>query len=76
MLDLQPGDRVSWGFTTEVMVDGDKTWPKMEINSAVQEGETAEQAITRVTNVVNEHFEKSVNKTAEMLMAANRRQRR
>jgi hypothetical protein len=75
MPDLQAGDRVSYGFTAETTIDGEKTWPKMELNVAVQEGETPGDAIRRATDLVNAYYEESVAKTARMLMAANRKQR-
>lgn len=72
---LSEGDRVSYGFTIEVMIDGDRAWPKFEINAAVRKGETEDEAIARIVGLVNDNYITNVTKTAEVVMAANKNQR-
>ena len=53
MYVLVEGDRITCGITHEIMISGDKSWVKYEVNSAVRAGETAPEAMTRVIRHVN-----------------------
>ncbi len=72
--DVSPGDRVSWGVTWEVKVDGEKVWAKGEVSIVVREGETAEAVWDRANRVVIKYFETNVVKTGQALVEANQRQ--
>ena len=51
---LQPEDTIEYGLTVEVSLDkGRKAWIKFGTTSAVRADETTEQALTRVTEFVN-----------------------
>lgn len=75
MKQLQPGDRVTIGATHSVEIDGEKSWIKMEINSAVQDSETAVEAILRVNNLVAHHIVETIETQAGPIVAANQKQR-
>jgi hypothetical protein len=53
MKNLAPGDSVEIGVTHEVLIGREKSWIKMGITSKVQPDEDADEAISRVSEIVN-----------------------
>lgn len=50
---LSEGDRITASISHQIRVDGDESWVKYEVNAAVMQGETSDQAKTRVKDHVN-----------------------
>jgi plastocyanin len=51
-VDLSPGDTLEFSISSSVRVKGQETWIKFGITTAVQPGETAEQANDRLNDLV------------------------
>lgn len=60
---MNPGDTIEIGVTHEVQINGDKAWIKLGVNSTVQPKETADEAIARVTDLVNTKVIEVIEKT-------------
>lgn len=75
MADLAPGDRVTIGGTHEVLIDGERAWIKVEINSAVQDGESSKDALARVGVIIENNIVAEIERQAEVIMRANAKQR-
>ena len=75
MTQLQPGDRVTIGATHKISIDREDSWIKMEINSAVQDGETAVDALLRVNTLLAHHIVETIETQAAPIAAANEKQR-
>jgi hypothetical protein len=65
---LAPGDRVEYGVTHEIDVDGEKAWVRYGVNSSVAEGESADQATARLVGFVNAVVMQSATEVAQQIM--------
>ena len=74
--DLLAGDRVEIGTTSEFKVDGFSTWVKVGVNVAVQDGESADEAVKRASKVVARNLVREIERHGENLAAANAAQKR
>lgn len=68
---LVPGDRIDVSVTHEVKIGRESSWIKLGINAAVQEGEGADQAVTRVSKLVGRHVIAEVTRHVEIVQEAN-----
>lgn len=64
---LSQGDRITYGVTHQIKIGREDSWVKYEANSAVQEGETAEQAAERVMDHVNRTVMEAVMETVKIV---------
>ena len=64
---LTAGDRIEYGVTHEITVDGEKAWVKYGVNSSIGEGETAEQATERLVGFVNAVVVQSATQVATQI---------
>ena len=58
-------DRVVCSISHQLRIDGEDTWVKYEVNSAVQQAESAEQAATRVITHTNDSVMQAVQVAVE-----------
>jgi hypothetical protein len=64
-MSLSAGDRIELSVTHQIVINGDNSWVKLGVDSEVQKDETTDDAIERVTNLVNEKIIKAIEKTVE-----------
>lgn len=58
---LAAGDTIDYGLTVEVSAGpGQKAWVKFGTTSSVREGETTQQARSRVTDYVNQEIDRRI----------------
>lgn len=62
------GDRIEFGVTHEVEIDGDKCWVKYGVSSQVYEGESAGTATGRVVTFVNQAVLAAASEVAKTVM--------
>ena len=72
---VSEGDRVTISATHQVRIDGMDSWIKVEINSAVREGEDGKAAIGRVGKVIAANIVNEITRQAEVIVEANKGQR-
>jgi hypothetical protein len=65
---LHSGDRIEYGVTHELSVDGDKAWVRYGVTSTLSEGESVEAANRRVTEFVNAVVMQSATEVAQQIM--------
>lgn len=70
MYVLMEGDRITCGITHEIMISGEKSWVKYEVNSAVRTSESAHEARTRVTGHVIATALETVHMTVDSIREA------
>lgn len=57
------GDSIEIGVTHEVVINGDKAWIKLGVNSQVLPKESDDEAIARVADLVNKKVIDVIEKT-------------
>jgi hypothetical protein len=67
---LAEGDRITCGITHEIMIAGEKSWVKYEVNSAVRAEEAVHEATTRVIRHVNATALEAVRETVDAVRKA------
>lgn len=75
MTELAQGDRITISATHKVLIDGEDSWIKLEINSAAQPGEGAEAALARVNGLVADYIVGVIENQANVILEANKAQR-
>lgn len=75
MPDVLPGDRVTVGTTHQVRIDRQDCWVKVEVNTAVQDGEDGETAIKRASKIVARNVVTEIERQAEVIVEANKSQK-
>lgn len=65
---LAVGDRIEFGVTHELDVDGDKSWVRYGVTSQVHEGEDAFEATRRVVSFVNAAVLSAATEVAKQVM--------
>lgn len=60
---MSAGDTIEIGVTHEVVINGDKAWIKLGINSQVLANESDDAAISRVADLVNTKVIEVIEKT-------------
>lgn len=71
---LSPGDRLRLSATHQVKIDGLDSWVKVEVDSAVRDGETPKDAIARVGRVIAGNIVNEIERQAEVIVLANKSQ--
>jgi hypothetical protein len=67
---LSDGDRIEYGVTHELTVDGEKAWVRFGVNASVASAETAEEATARVTKFVNAMVVQQATEVASQIMGS------
>jgi hypothetical protein len=65
---LDAGDRIEYGVTHEIDVDGEKAWVRYGVNASVVEGESAEAATRRLVDFVNAAVLQSATEVAQQIL--------
>ena len=60
-------DRVTVGITHEIIVNGDKSWVKLEYSGKVDINETSEDTIQRVSSLVNTELLHIITNTVKLI---------
>lgn len=71
---VSEGDRVTISATHQVKIDGLDAWIKVEVNSAVREGEDAKEAIGRVGKSIAANIVNEIERQSLVVVEANRNQ--
>jgi hypothetical protein len=58
-------DRITVGVTHEVLIDGERSWIKYEINTGVEPTETLERARGRASRMLNDGVMRLIAETVE-----------
>lgn len=69
---LSVGDRITCGVTHQIRIGGEDSWIKWEIDTAVRDGETEEQAVTRVLDHVDARAMEAVHRVVDTVRKVNR----
>jgi acyl-ACP thioesterase len=65
-------DQLTAGITHEVVIDGEKSWIKLEYTTEIMSGETPEIARERAHSFVDDGVLKSIQQTVETVRKVNR----
>ena len=58
-------NRITVGITHEVLIDGERSWIKYEINTGVDQHETVEKARSRASQMLNDGVMRLIAETVE-----------
>lgn len=72
---LSEGDRVTVAVTHQVQIDGNSSWIKIEVNSAVRHDEEEQDTFDRVGGVIADRVVAEIERQAAVILAANAAQR-
>jgi hypothetical protein len=65
---LRPGDRVEYGVTHEIDVDGEKAWVKYGVNVNIADGESMTEVNDRVVAFVNQTVVNAATQVANQIL--------
>jgi hypothetical protein len=66
---LHPGDNISMAVSHHVTINSDEAWIKLEMNRAIQNGETEQDAFESLNRSVQKRIIEAIESTAAAVMA-------
>lgn len=69
-ISLAAGDRITVSVSHRIRIKGDESWIKYEVNTAVREGETTQEARTRAIGHVNASAMEAVHQVVDTVREA------
>lgn len=66
---LSPGDKIEYGVTHELKINGDSSWVSYKISASVREEESSQDAHERVQKQVDGQLENLIMRTVKFVEA-------
>lgn len=68
------GDQITISASQQIEINGDDAWVKLEVTSKVQLNESADDAINRVTALINRRIIDTITSHAQTIMEFEEKQ--